>query len=168
MLDYDTASGLFTWKKQPRSVRVGAVAGHRSRSGYIQIGLDGRLHYAHRIAWLYVHGYLPEHGIDHINRDRGDNRTKNLREASQVCNLRNCGNPTNNSSGVKGVHFCKLKGKWKAEIMVKYKAIRLGSYGSFEDAVCARLACEQCLGWSGCDSTSPAYLYVKNNIQRSI
>lgn len=33
------------------------------------------------------------------------------------------------------------------------------------NAVCARLAGEQCLDWEGCDSNSPAYKYVKENIQ---
>jgi len=31
-------------------------------------------------------------------------------------------------------------------------------------AVCARLAAEQCLDWERCDSNSPAYQYVQNNI----
>ena len=33
-----------------------------------------------------------------------------------------------------------------------------------DDAVCARLAAEQCLNWEGCDSNSSAYQFVKKYI----
>ncbi|MCP4373526.1 MAG: hypothetical protein GY797_36295 [Deltaproteobacteria bacterium] len=41
----------------------------------------------------------------------------------------------------------------------------LGTYNNFDNAVCARLAGEQCVNWSGCDSNSPAFKYVKGHIQ---
>ncbi len=39
----------------------------------------------------------------------------------------------------------------------------LGTYDNFDNAVLARLAAEQCLGWAGCDNSSPAYKYAKNH-----
>ena len=81
--------------------------------------------------------------------------------ASQSCNLRNTGNFAHNTSGVKGVSWSKLTNKWEACIKINRKKKHLGMYKNFDDAVCARLAGEQCLDWEGCDSNSPAYLYVK-------
>lgn len=49
-------------------------------------------------------------------------------------------------------------------IAINKKLKFLGRYNEFENAVCARLSAEQCLDWQGCDSESPAYQYVKENI----
>jgi hypothetical protein len=54
--------------------------------GYVQIKISGKLYHAHRLAWLYVYGYMPEKEIDHINRIRDDNRIANLREATSQLN----------------------------------------------------------------------------------
>lgn len=51
--------------------------------------------------------------------------------------------------------------KFKAQIAVNGKVKCLGTYTDFDEAVCTRLAAEQCLDWSGCDSNSPAYIYVQ-------
>ena len=45
--------------------------------------------------------------------------------------------------------------------MISYKTHHIGRYDDFDEAVCHRIAIEQCLGWSGCDSSSPAYRYVR-------
>jgi len=143
---------------------IGSKAGWKDKVGYIHIRIDGRLYLAHRLIWLREYGYFPEYFLDHINQNPSDNRLKNLREVSPSCNLRNRGNPMNNTSGIKGVHWYKPTGKWKSQINVCCVAVHLGHYKSFDNAVCARLAGEQCVGWEGCDSNSPAYQYVQKNI----
>lgn len=69
--------------------------------GYVVINLAGKVHYAHRLAWLYMHGEWPVEDIDHINSIRDDNRFANLRSASRAENLVHKG--TKNRSGFKGV-----------------------------------------------------------------
>lgn len=44
-------------------------------------------------------------------------------------------------------------------MLVVYKNV------DFDEAVCYRLAAEQCLNWSGCYDNSSACKYVKENIQ---
>ena len=166
VLHYDPITGLFTWKvATARCIKVGEIAGCKHSSGYIHTKIDYKNYRAHRLAWLYVHGYMPENDLDHINQIRDDNRIVNLREVSKQCNARNCGNSKRNVSGVKGVSLSKAMNKWHAYIRAHGKRNHLGFYNDFADAVCARLAAEQCLNWSGCDSSSPAYRWVEGNIQ---
>ncbi len=166
LFDYDPETGNLTWKKVTCSrPMIGKVAGHKHSSGRIYIGLFGKSVFAHRLVWLWHYGYLPDSSteIDHINRNNSDNRIENLRIVSRICNMRNTGNKCTNTSGVKGVHFNKKIERWESYIMVKYEKHYLGLYSNFNDAVLARLAAEQCLGWSGCDSASPAYRYALEN-----
>ncbi len=166
LLNYDPLTGVFVWKNiDSNRVKVGDIAGHKESNGYIRIKIMGKNYLAHRLAWLYVHGYLPEYIMDHRNRIRDNNWILNLREASQQCNMRNRKSNANNSSGVKGVCYDKHANKWKAQIQINRKTKNLGIYIDFQDAVCARLAGEQCVSWSGCDTNSPAYQYVKENIR---
>ena len=49
VLDYDRATGIFTWRVSPSpQVKAGDVAGHIAKNGYVQIGIDGAVQYAHR------------------------------------------------------------------------------------------------------------------------
>lgn len=164
LLDYDPGTGVFTWKeKYSRKVVVGREAGSiRSDNGYRVIRIDGALYFAHRLAWFWMEGYFPkEIYIDHIDKDPLNNQFSNLRLVSNQCNIRNCGNRLDSSSGVKGVSWHKCNQGWAANITVNGKLKFLGVYKDFADAVCARLAGEQCLNWEGCDSSSPAYQYVQ-------
>lgn len=164
LLDYNEYTGIFKWiVRRKGSKGVGGVAGSLEQ-GYIRLSVDYKRHFAHRLAWLYMYGYMPENFIDHINRDPSDNRIVNLREVSHQCNLRNTGNPITNTSSVKGVCWCKQNSKWRSYIRNGKNPSALGHYKSLDNAVCARLAAEQCLNWSGCDSSSPAFKYVQNMI----
>ena len=164
ILYYDSDTGRFTWRKRvARGVKAGDVAGSYNGEGYRNIKINGKPHLAHRLAWMYIYGYFPEHGIDHINKNPADNRIDNLREASQACNRRNTGNFKNSRSGVKGVMWDKRNNKWQVLIKVNGKQIAMGRFNDFMEAVCHRLAAEECLGWSGCDSNSPAFQYVQQH-----
>lgn len=161
-LNYNPNTGIFTWKKQiSKKSTIGRVAGSNRGDGYKGINLYNKSYYAHRLAWLYKYGYLPENDVDHINRNKSDNRIINLREVSRQCNLRNSSLNKNNTSGVSGVSFDKGSNSWKAQITVNKKRHIFCYDKDFSEAVCYRLAVEQCLNWEGCDESSTAYLYVQ-------
>lgn len=80
LLYYNPDTGIFTWKINSRRSLKDAPAGNLHPSGYIRIGIDSKEYRAHRLAFLYMEGYIPENDVDHINRVRDDNRWKNLRE----------------------------------------------------------------------------------------
>ena len=151
------------WNVTKQRVQKGSIAGHINPYGYRVIGIDYGLYRAHRLVWLYHYGYFPEHQIDHINRDKTDNRIGNLREVSQSCNLRNCGNQKNNKSGVKGVTFNKSHNGWDSHSYFAGKSYFLGCFKDFDEAVLLRYAAEQCLDWGSCDKMSPAHKYALEN-----
>lgn len=70
--------------------------------------------------------------VDHINRNKLDNRRKNLRIVDAKANVRNRGLNKNNTSGYKGV--TKVKDKWRAQISLDYKFIDLGLYETPQEA----------------------------------
>lgn len=168
VLDYNEETGIFIWKIKPaHRVDIGDTAGCKNSKGYIYISIDGKDYRANRLAWFYVYGYFPERCIDHKNRIRHNDWIDNLREVSPQCNARNSGNPKDNTSGVKGVYWNKQFKKWRAMITVNQKICCLGCHKDFSEAVCYRLAGEQCLNWSNCDSSSPAYQYVHKMLKGS-
>ena len=77
--------------------------------------------------------------VDHINKNKLDNRRINLRICSHVNNSRNSIIGKSNSSGVIGVCFNKDKNKWKSYLNVNGKQIHLGYFESFDDAIISRL-----------------------------
>jgi len=165
LLDYDPDTGIFLWKvSTAQRIKVGDVAGCVSKKGYIHIKIDNKSYRAHRLAWLDYYGYFPERGLDHKDRTRHHNWIDNLREVGQQCNVRNTGNLSNNTSGVKGIFLNKKAHKWRASIKLNGKLSHLGYSTDFTEAVARRLAAEQCLNWSNCDSSSPAYQYMQKYI----
>lgn len=149
-LHFDRDTGIFTRiARTIASTQLGTVAGNVQGTlpdaGYIQISLLGKLYGAHRLAWLYEYGHLPEKQIDHINHDRTDNRIANLRVVDNHTNMKNKSLYTTNSSGYTGVE--KHGNNWKARIGVNGTKVLLGVYSTYEEAVAARKAGEKLLSY---------------------
>jgi hypothetical protein len=123
VLTYNPQTGFFTRNK------TGKPTGYAHKKlGYYQIGIDSKLYYAHRLAWLYMYGEMPNKDIDHINNNGFDNSINNLRTATRKENTRNSKFQKNNKSGYKGVFLDKRSGKWVAAIKVDGKPIHLGLF----------------------------------------
>jgi hypothetical protein len=142
LLSYDQDAGLFTWLVARSRTKKGATAGCMNAVGYLMIGMDNTVYYAHRLAWLYVHGEFPARQIDHINGVRTHNSIANLRSVTHAENGKNKKLPSTNTSGVVGVVWRKNKGKWVANIKVDGKKIHLGSFEKKGNAILARKKAE--------------------------
>jgi hypothetical protein len=130
----------FRWK-------AGQVAGHYRSDGYVSVRVDGFPLLAHHVVWALTHGEYPPSrmDIDHINRDRGDNRISNLRLADRSQNMYNTVAHKDSKSGVKGVAWHAQYGKWEAYITKNYKKTCIGFYDDIEDAAAARREAEEAL-----------------------
>lgn len=82
------------------------------------VGTPKQLIYMHRLIMMPP----KDIEIDHINRDKTDNRKCNLRYADRSINCSNIGIQRNNTSGTTGVSFCRIKQKWRAYFGNKRKA----------------------------------------------
>ena len=123
ILEYSSEAGEFRWKWRDSQVPTinarcaGKVAGSENGQGYIKIVIDGRGYRAHRLAWLYMTGDWPKDQIDHINRDRADNRFCNLRDVSAKENVNNSRPRAKkvlylSESGDEGVYWHNQTKKW--------------------------------------------------------
>ena len=134
MFSYDNGK-LYWRKKTAKKIVVGMEAGtFRHNDGYRQIMIDCKVYRTHRLIFLYHHGWTPEI-IDHVNQDPTDNRVENLRSATRVENAYNCAMRPDNTSGTKGVTWCKNKRKWVARVYVDRTCINLGRFADKEEAV---------------------------------
>ena len=77
---------------------------------------------------------FPDALLDHINRNRSDNRICNLREANFKQNCENITLYSTNTSGYRGVSFNKKSKKWVAYIGHNGKTRFLGEFNSVVDA----------------------------------
>lgn len=135
LLAYDAETGVFTWRARTSNrIKVGDVAGAKSKDGYVLIRLNGTLYKAHRLAWLYVYGEWPDAEVDHINGDPGDNRICNLREATRKQNMENVKLSSSNSTGFRGVTFNKRLQKYKATMRHHTQTLNLGHFETVEEA----------------------------------
>lgn len=140
---YDKDNGGLIWKERPISMFVkeiegigtavdatqfkvwnkknaGNHAGHIENNGYVRIKLFEKKLSEHRIVWTMLKGEIPRgYEIDHVNRDRNDNRIENLRCVKRNQNQKNIGAQKNNQSGVKGVFWCNSRNKWVATSQCK-------------------------------------------------
>jgi hypothetical protein len=140
VLDYDPATGVLVWKSRQDRIgrwnteRVGKIAGTINDRGYIVVAINGKDFRAHRLAWAIVTGEWPEAEIDHRNMIKSDNRWDNLRPSTHSQNNQNKTAQSNNTSGYKGVSFCKVSRTWSARMKVGTRYKFLGRYSTPEEA----------------------------------
>lgn len=101
--------------------------------------------------------------IDHINRNKLDNRKSNLRITTDQQNSFNQSKRKNNTSGIIGVSWWNRDNNWMAQIKYNYKRYFLGYYDNIDDAIKARLQAE--LKYFGKDFAPQRHLFSKYGIE---
>lgn len=118
----------------PETGKLWRRAGCLESRGYRNVYFQGKLHLEHRVIWFLYYGEWPDNEVDHINRNRSDNRISNLRLATRSENGQNRKMPTNNSSGYKGVTWVKSRNAWQVVINIGRQPKFLGRFATREEA----------------------------------
>lgn len=113
--------------------KAGTYSGSINKAGYLRTVVLGRMYYNHHLVWFMHHETWPT-AIDHINRDKQDNRIENLRECTQYQNTCNQRLRKQNKTGIKGVGWRPDKKKFRARIIVNGKELCLGHFKTLEEA----------------------------------
>lgn len=118
--------------------KLNGYSWYESNNGYLQSTINHKNNYAHHLILPKRKGY----DVDHINRNKKDNRSKNLRYVSRSQNAFNQNLRFNSTSHVTGVNWHKQNNKWRAYITINGKMLSLGCYNNINDAIKARKEAE--------------------------
>lgn len=139
-LRYDPHTGELWWRLVYHNRPAHKPAGHFTKKGYRKICIFGERFAAHVVIWAIVKGRWPKRQVDHEDRNKANNRWKNLRLATNAQNQTNQTLRASNKSGFKGVSWHKQRRKWVAQCRVKHKVTHLGLFDSPEAAHAAYVA----------------------------
>jgi hypothetical protein len=132
-LAFEYKEGKLYWKI---TILPQVFAGYRAGcegARYRYVGLCGKIFLEHRIIFTMFNGH-PVNEVDHINRNKRDNRKENLRAATRRENSINQGLSSKNTSGIKGVSYSQRDKKWRAQITINGILNHLGSFNTKEAA----------------------------------
>jgi hypothetical protein len=132
---YDELTGIFTRLiSHNKYHKAGRLCKIDKKKKYQIICLSQIYYKAHRLAWLYVYGYMPLKTIDHINGNPYDNRLLNLRLCTLSENQQNSKIRVDNTTGYKGVGFSKSLNKYTVRCRANGKRHNLGYFDTAEKA----------------------------------
>lgn len=130
-LDSSSPTNLKWIKPSGRRVELGHVKGYLNSYGYVKAKIKGKAVSLHRAVFLLHYGYFPKE-VDHINRDKTDNRPDNLRAATRSSNCHN--------KNYVGFNFDKKSQKFRVRVQVTAnERITVGWYDSAFEARAAYL-----------------------------
>ncbi len=135
---FEYKDGNLYWKIQPTKwINIGDRVGSVRKDGYIETQFKGVSYLLHRLIFFYHYGHWPKL-VDHKDQDNTNNRIENLRDSNKRENAYNCGLPSNNTSGIRGVSWCKRSQKWSVRFKRGNKYLFLGNYADIDEAKAVR------------------------------
>ena len=128
-----------------RNIKTGRILKHKiNANGYCHVKLSVQnkptTKNIHRlVADEFLYNTENKKCVDHIDNNRLNNNLTNLRFATNKENCQNRSLSNNNTSGYKGITFCKILNKWQSYIHIDSIKINLGYFENKEDAINARV-----------------------------
>jgi len=124
--------GYLFWKNTKHGRSTTKPISNNDKNGYCKIRCNNNVYYCHRIIYEMHYGKIPKNlQIDHIDRNKSNNKIENLRLANSKENSRN--------KSSKGFTWSKSSKKWVAQIRVDGAYHYLGLYETEIDAHAAYL-----------------------------
>ena len=104
--------------------------------GYGKFSLDGKARYAHRVAYSWANGPIPEgFDLDHMCHVHACVNPDHLRPVTNAQNNQNLlGARRDSTSGVRGVDWHRPRGKWRARAKLDGKDHHLGYFATAAEA----------------------------------
>jgi len=136
LFEYSEAEGGLWNKIRRGKAVVGTRSGVLSKRGYIQVSVDGVKYTEHRLVWWMLTGQ-DAYALDHIDRNKTNNRADNLRPASQSQNLANT-SQRQSKLGIPGVRILRgrdnNKRPYQAYLSYQGRQNHLGYFATSEEA----------------------------------
>ena len=131
LFDYKPLTGELFWRNPKGRAKRGVEAGKHSGT-YKMLRANGVLASTHRYVWAWVYGETPSAGIDHVNRDKHDNRVWNLRLATQADNAGNTQKPCVDK-------YVTSSGRVRYRVRIQTYGVRrnVGNFDTYEEGVLA-------------------------------
>lgn len=127
LLEYNPVTGIFVHKKRKQGTKVGEEAGSVDTRGYRVMSILGVRDYAHRLAYIYKYGSIPDgYVIDHIDRNKGNNSIGNIRLATSSSNSQN--------KIANGYCYIEARNMYQAYIETNNTRVHLGYFNTKEEA----------------------------------
>lgn len=104
--------------------------------GYAAAKFDGQQRYLHRV----ILDAQPGQEVDHINRDKLDNRRRNLRLVDHATNMANTSSRAGSTSRHRGVSWHKARRKWVVYVKVRGVQHYCGIYEDEDEAAAVAAA----------------------------
>lgn len=129
-----------------------------SAGGYVTLNINGKIEYLHRA----IMGLTPgdKRQVDHIDRDKRNNRTSNLRIVSQRENRTSKPPGKHNKTGLKGVVKTR-NGRYQASLKVEGRRYHVGTFATKLEA---GLACDRCV----ISKVAGGYLNFPNHVTNTL
>lgn len=139
---FDYRDGELFWKLPAHKRDTNKPAGHTTSNGYRIVGYTFKSkrhkYLIHRLIWIWHYGNDPD-TIDHINRNRTDNRIENLRDVSLSVNHMNRCDTHRVNDLPRGVTLVPggVQKRYKAQRRVEGKQVFIGVYETPNEAAIA-------------------------------
>lgn len=133
-INYNSETGILTWRKNFFKTKVGKEIGAISNLGYRKVTHKGLTLLCHRVAWAIHYNEQPPEIIDHVNGIRTDNRICNLRAVTSGGNVKNQRTASRSNKSSKYLGVSNFKGRWRAKIKSDGKYIFIGYFDTEEEA----------------------------------
>lgn len=138
----DAAHEARFWVKVDKTDDCWIWTAGKFTAGYGTFKVNGKNRLAHRLAYQLMVGDIPDGLlIDHTCYNKLCVNPSHLRPVTNKQNQENQGHLTaRNKSGVRGVHWCKSTGKWRAVVGHEGRLVSLGEFIDIAAATAAVVA----------------------------
>jgi hypothetical protein len=135
---YDPLTGICYWVKSCGGTSSpGREITSICKHGYKRLRFRGIDYKLHRVIWFIMTGEQPPDMIDHIDRDKSNNKWDNLRITDDSHNQFNTGLNINNKTGQRGIFWRDSSKGYQINITIRGKKYT-GSSKTLDKAIAIR------------------------------